>query len=206
MSLPPPPPPPSNPPPGPGGLPPTSPPPGVASPPLAGYALIGNEQRGDLAGFGIRLVAYLLDGILYGLLSLMFIIPGGLMIANAFGDCTLIEYTDGTNEIRCDEGELKVGLLVGGIALIVVGFIVLFVIYIRALARTGQTWGKKIAGVRVIRQDTGGPIGYGKAFGRQLFALVISAQILYIGYLWMLWDDRKQTLHDKVVGSIVVRA
>ena len=32
------------------------------------------------------------------------------------------------------------------------------------------------------------------------------AQIFYLGYLWMLWDDKKQTWHDKVVGSSVVRA
>jgi len=34
---------------------------------------------------------------------------------------------------------------------------------------------------------------------------MISGQIFYLGYLWMLWDDKQQTWHDKVVGSIVVR-
>jgi len=49
------------------------------------------------------------------------------------------------------------------------------------------------------------PIGFGKALGRELFATVFSGQIFCLGYLWMLWDDKQQTWHDKVVGSIVVR-
>jgi uncharacterized RDD family membrane protein YckC len=30
--------------------------------------------------------------------------------------------------------------------------------------------------------------------------------VLYLGYLWPLWDPRKQTFADKIVGSVVVRA
>ena len=95
-------------------------------------------------------------------------------------------------------------IALGGL-LIAVGFIVVIVIYIRALGKTGQTWGRKIAGVKVVGEMTGQPIGIGKALGRQLFASFISGQIFYLGYLWMLWDDKKQTWHDKVVGSIVIK-
>ena len=52
---------------------------------------------------------------------------------------------------------------------------------------------------------TGEPIGIGKALGRQLFASFISGQIFSLGYLWMLWDDKKQTWHDKIVGSVVIK-
>jgi uncharacterized RDD family membrane protein YckC len=38
-----------------------------------------------------------------------------------------------------------------------------------------------------------------------LFASFISANVFYLGYLWMLWDDKKQTWQDKVVTSVVVR-
>ena len=34
---------------------------------------------------------------------------------------------------------------------------------------------------------------------------IISAWPCYLGYLWMLWDDRRQTWQDKVANSIVVR-
>jgi uncharacterized RDD family membrane protein YckC len=33
----------------------------------------------------------------------------------------------------------------------------------------------------------------------------VSAIILLIGYLMMLWDDRKQTLHDKMAATLVLR-
>ncbi|MEC8486226.1 MAG: RDD family protein, partial [Actinomycetota bacterium] len=44
-----------------------------------------------------------------------------------------------------------------------------------------------------------------RAFGRELFGNVISGQILYLGYLWMIWDKDRQTWHDKVAGTIVVK-
>jgi hypothetical protein len=39
----------------------------------------------------------------------------------------------------------------------------------------------------------------------ELFANIFSSAIFYLGYLWMLWDDKKQTWHDKVVNSVVVK-
>jgi uncharacterized RDD family membrane protein YckC len=47
-------------------------------------------------------------------------------------------------------------------------------------------------------------IGYGRAFGRALVSIV-SGLVIAIGYLWMLWDPRKQTWHDKAVSSLPVR-
>jgi uncharacterized RDD family membrane protein YckC len=61
-------------------------------------------------------------------------------------------------------------------------------------------------GIEVVRQETGHPIGFGRAIGRLAARSFLSGQILYLGFLWMLWDDNKQTWHDKIVGSIVVKA
>ena len=71
---------------------------------------------------------------------------------------------------------------------------------------TGQTLGKRATGVRVVDATTGLPIGNGRAIGRYLFALFISGNICALGYLWALWDPRKQAWHDKVVSSVVVKA
>jgi uncharacterized RDD family membrane protein YckC len=67
----------------------------------------------------------------------------------------------------------------------------------------GQTLGKMALGIRVYDFARGGPIGYGRAFIRQL-AQILSAIPLCLGYLWMLWDGEKQTWHDKIAGSVVV--
>lgn len=163
--------------------------------PLA-TAAYSNER----AGFGLRLGAYLLDSLLYGLLSLMLLVPGGVLIALSFRDCRTIE-----GEVVCPAGSPDVGMIAGGVALLIGGVLLVAFIYLRALGRTGQTWGRKILDIKVVGEATGQPIGFGRALGRELFANVISGQIFYLGYLWMLWDDKQQTWHDKVVGSIVVK-
>ncbi len=67
----------------------------------------------------------------------------------------------------------------------------------------GQTVGQMALGIRVIDFNTGGPIGYGRAFIRWLVA-ILSALALLIGYLWMLWDKEKQCWHDKAANDVVV--
>ena len=79
-------------------------------------------------------------------------------------------------------------------------------VFLRMLATSGQTWGRRIAGVKVVRADNGQPPGWGRAIGRSLFAYFISGQICYLGYLWMLWDGEKRTWHDMVAGTRVIKA
>jgi uncharacterized RDD family membrane protein YckC len=73
---------------------------------------------------------------------------------------------------------------------------------------SGQTWGKKIAHIRVVR-DGGERLGYTRALIR--WAVAIGLTILFIipnliDVLWPLWDAKRQALRDKAAGSIVVRA
>jgi uncharacterized RDD family membrane protein YckC len=68
---------------------------------------------------------------------------------------------------------------------------------------TGQTLGKRALGIRVVSFDTGGPIGYPRAFVRYI-GRIISAVFIFLGYLWMLWDREKQTWHDKMASAVVV--
>jgi uncharacterized RDD family membrane protein YckC len=88
-----------------------------------------------------------------------------------------------------------------------VGFIVVFVAYYTSLegGDRGQTVGKMALGIRVADIANGGAIGYGRAFTR-LLGRFVSAIVFLLGYLWMLWDDDKQTWHDKMARSIVVPA
>jgi len=68
----------------------------------------------------------------------------------------------------------------------------------------GQTLGGMVANVRVVDADTGALIGIPRAIWRNLVRIV-SGFVLALGYLWMLWDPRKQTWHDKAANSVVVR-
>ncbi|WP_410634086.1 RDD family protein [Amycolatopsis sp. cmx-4-83] len=70
---------------------------------------------------------------------------------------------------------------------------------------TGQSVGKRIAKVKLVREDNGQPVGPAMAFVRDL-AHFVDNIICYVGWLWPLWDDKSQTLADKIVGTVVVRA
>jgi uncharacterized RDD family membrane protein YckC len=65
------------------------------------------------------------------------------------------------------------------------------------------TIGKKVMGLKVTNL-AGEKITFAQATGRY-FGKLVSAIILFIGYLMMLWDDKKQTLHDKMAGTLVVK-
>ena len=65
------------------------------------------------------------------------------------------------------------------------------------------TLGKRAMGLKVITTD-GQKISFGQASGRY-FGKILSAIILLIGYLMMIWDDKKQTLHDKIANTLVVK-
>jgi uncharacterized RDD family membrane protein YckC len=69
---------------------------------------------------------------------------------------------------------------------------------------TGQSLGKSATNVRLINEQTGRPIGGGMAFVRDLCHFV-DAIICYVGFLFPLWDDKRQTLADKIMTTVVVR-
>jgi uncharacterized RDD family membrane protein YckC len=70
---------------------------------------------------------------------------------------------------------------------------------------TGQSMGKRYAKIKLVREDTGQPVGPGMAFLRDL-AHFVDNVACYIGWLWPLWDDKSQTFADKMVGTVVVTA
>ncbi len=68
---------------------------------------------------------------------------------------------------------------------------------------TGQSLGKKVMKIRLVSEETGQPIGPLMAFVRDI-CHVVDAIICYIGFLFPLWDAKRQTLADKIVRTVVV--
>lgn len=190
---------------------PPPPPPVPHEPSTGGYGAPGayggapmTDQTRRRATFGARFAAYLIDGLLYGLLQLVFIGVGvGLIVAGA-KDCIDQIDLDTQNEVTCTSSDVNGPLLFAGICVIALGLLLVAILYVRQLGRTGQTWGRRVVKIKVVDQHTLQPIGFGRALGRSLFAMFLSSALFYLGYLWMLWDREKQTWHDKVVGAIVV--
>ncbi len=69
--------------------------------------------------------------------------------------------------------------------------------------KTGQSWGRKALGIRLVGEQTGQPIGPLMAFVRDL-AHIVDSIICYIGFLFPLWDAKRRTLADKLVKTVVV--
>jgi uncharacterized RDD family membrane protein YckC len=66
---------------------------------------------------------------------------------------------------------------------------------------TGSSIGKSIMKFKVVSEKTGQPIGFGMSIVRQL-AHIIDGAICYIGYLFPLWDAKRQTIADKIMTTI----
>ncbi len=69
--------------------------------------------------------------------------------------------------------------------------------------KTGQTIGKRIVGIRLIREVDGQPVGPGMSFVRQL-THVLDSLACYLGWLWPLWDAKNQTFSDKLCSTVVI--
>lgn len=83
---------------------------------------------------------------------------------------------------------------------------VLFILYFTLFtADGGQTLGKRLLGIRVVLRD-GGSISQRTAFLRTIGYLLSGFFGTFLGFLWALWDRSNQTWHDKIAGTVVVRA
>jgi uncharacterized RDD family membrane protein YckC len=70
--------------------------------------------------------------------------------------------------------------------------------------RYGATVGKLAFGLRIVRQD-GQPLDLATIAVREIPGRIVSTITLGIGYLWISWDPKKQGLHDKIAGTLVVK-
>jgi uncharacterized RDD family membrane protein YckC len=143
------------------------------------------------ANWLLRVAATLIDGVLAGLCLIPFYI--GLAVAS-----TTTTNADGTTSTTLNGGWA---------ALVVIGPILAFVFGIWNLWRqgtTGQTYGKSVVGTMLVLERTGRPVGGWLSIGRQILHIVDGIPC-YIGYLWPLWDRKRQTFADKMVSTVVVK-
>ncbi|PHO45395.1 hypothetical protein B6F60_06640, partial [Mycobacterium tuberculosis variant bovis] len=68
---------------------------------------------------------------------------------------------------------------------------------------TGSSIGKSVLKFKVVSETTGQPIGFGMSVVRQL-AHFIDAIICFVGFLFPLWDAKRQTLADKIMTTVCV--
>ena len=145
---------------------------------------LGHPQIDALpkAGFWMRVVATLLDGLVVFILQLVL---GSLLAIAGFATST------------------GSGGGVGGVVMLF-GYVLSFAYYVFFTGYCGQTPGKMALRIKVIRRD-GSDLGYGRAAFREVLCKTISGLILGIGYLMVAFDEQKQGLHDRMADTYVIK-
>ncbi|TYK49300.1 RDD family protein [Actinomadura decatromicini] len=192
------------------------PPPGYGGHPgygPPGYGPPGHGGPQDLiAGRAHRLGAGVLDSLLLS----VFATPAVLLSIR----WDRMEDSISSGEPMTDPLDMyNIPRLVIGYAIV---FLLGFVYFTVTHAKWGQTLGKKALGIRLVKASDHSAVSWDQAAGRQAFVYVITVGTSVVNLLspvlgilglvglldnaWILWDQRRQALHDKVAGTVVVKA
>lgn len=135
------------------------------------------------SGFWRRVAASLIDSVILSVVGFILgMVLGVVMVAGGTSDAEVVELTGNV-----------VGLFLG------------WLYYALMESSSKQaTIGKMVMGIKVTDLE-GNQISFARASGRH-FGKIISSLILLIGYLMMLWTEKKQTLHDMMAGCLVVKS
>jgi uncharacterized RDD family membrane protein YckC len=164
------------------------------------YAPQYQGRQPTYAGFWIRLVGRLLDGLILG-------IPFGIVIGLflvATGVFANASSSSGSNG-QGSQNAAAAAAFGGGILLLyLLGFVIQVGYWIYFWGSSGSTLGMRLLHLKVVDANTGGPIGYARATIRFLMSIV-NTWACYIGWIWVAFDPRKQGWHDKVANSVVLQ-
>lgn len=187
------------PPPPPGDYPP--PPPGnYPPPPPGGYPAypaatpVGNLPPQAYASWIVRVVALLID-----VLPAVLIAGVGAGVLLATADTVCVGFDDGA---ACTSTASAFGVLVS-VALHLAAFA--YQLWNRGYRQgtTGKSIGKSVMKIKLVSEASGQPIGFGMSFVRDI-AHLVDAVICYVGFLFPLWDAKRQTLADKMISTVVL--
>lgn len=161
-----------------------------------GYA--GTPPQPVYAGMGKRFLAAIIDGFLVSLGG----IPGWIVIMiSAVG---AVSTADARGNISHDAAGAMMGGIFLGYFLLFIGSVLVWLFQIYLLGRDGATLGKRWLKIKVVDQ-TGQPLGFGKAFLRELVKQLLGG-LCFLLYLWPLFDNQKQGLWDKLFNTHVYDA
>jgi len=142
------------------------------------------EVEYKLAGVGARLAALIIDSLLQFLAVLLCI---GILF--------------GVNRQLVNMGAvIRPSTIIA--ALIVIGFIIYLGYFIACeMLMNGQTVGKRLFGLRVIR-DNGQPIEFAQALIRGIIRITLD--MMYVGLFVIMFSKKHKRIGDMAAGTIVV--
>jgi uncharacterized RDD family membrane protein YckC len=144
------------------------------------------------AGRGTRLVAVILDGIVF---SAMVYIP--FIIGISFN-----------GHLVLPNGHFNpMALYGGGTWAPLIGLIAWCWLTILFVSRNGQTIGKKMLGIKVVRSD-GSRASLGRIFWLRNVVNTVLAFVPFYGLvdILLIFGEAQQCIHDKIADTIVIKA
>lgn len=173
----------------------------------------------ELAGWWMRVAAYLLDGVIVGVLSAIIAFPWMRQIFEAYGDffASAVDAAESGSGTVPGQTEFMAQIAGPLVTVSVIGLGISLVYHAGFLKWRAATPGKLALGLRVRLRETPGPLSWSTILkrwaGQNWYAVVSAVPVLggiaslypLLDGLWPLWDSRKQALHDKVAATNVVR-
>ena len=148
------------------------------------------------AGFISRFLAFVIDLVIINVVSIVIIASTGLILG-FFG----LDNTLGPVKAVVD---FLITTLENAALVITLSFSTIFgLLYLLFFwVLVGFTPGKAIFGLRIVR-----PNGQRLTLGRAVLRLVgywLSAMLIFLGFILIIFDNRRQGLHDKIADTIVI--
>ena len=134
--------------------------------------------RSPWASFGVRVAGWLIDWVISGVISAVVLVPMHAVQGKSVSE----------------QGVVLSALVM--------------VIYATALiGGRGQTVGMRAVRVKAVVAGEGAPVSYARALGRAVCEIAFAPLVIpwVLDMLFPLWDPRRQTIHDKVAQTVVVR-
>jgi uncharacterized RDD family membrane protein YckC len=138
------------------------------------------EEELEYVGFWLRTWASIIDSVLL----LLVVVPLALAIFGA--------------------ERLGSGVEISGLPYYVLNYALPAAVVVAFWHYRQATPGKIFIGARIVDATTGGPTTMRQNVVRYL-AYFLSIFFLFLGFLWVAFDRRKQGWHDKLAGTVVVR-
>lgn len=142
------------------------------------------------------MLAFLIDN---APLAVVYGISWAIALATQHSSC-VTDATQYSGSYYCSTQQSLVGLLAQGVAWLV-GVAYWVWNYGYRQGSTGSSLGKSVTKFKVVSETTGQPVGFGRSVLRQI-AHVLDWIICGIGFLFPLWDAKRQTLADKVMTTV----
>lgn len=154
----------------------------------------------NYAGFWMRFVAIIIDGIIISIARVFLVLPFLAMLGISFA--TGIENFDPEN--MDDLIPFIATVIAAGAALALLSTI-MWVLYgtLMEASKYQATVGKLALGL-IVTDMNGGKLDFSKALVRNL-GKILSNFIFLIGYIMAAFTEKKQGLHDIIAGTLVVQ-